>query len=127
MTYSFDEFKSSSLYDKFVKDNSSFGFLKVRAYMAFGAIPASGVRVIVSKMIDGVKVVFFDGFTDSSGVIEKIMLPAPVLDSGLDDTNLLKYDFFASYDDFKYYSIVNIFENIIVVQNINISSSMGGV
>ena len=130
MTYNYDDssFKNTDLYKNFISENPSFGFLKVRAYMAGGAVPVSDLNVVISKNIDGAKVIFFDGVTDSSGVIESIKLPAPILDSNLDVPNRTKYDVVASYGDFKYFSIVNIFENIIVVQNINVTPTnfMGG-
>ena len=35
--------------------------------------------VVVSKIIDGNNVIFFEGVTDNSGVIDRITLPTPTL------------------------------------------------
>ena len=39
--------------------------------------PIENVKVIVSKDIGNYRVIFFEGNTDSSGIISDIMLPAP--------------------------------------------------
>ena len=64
-------------YDEFQSENSSFGYLKIRTTSLFSAVPISNVFVTVYKIIENKKVVFFQGETDDSGVIESISLPAP--------------------------------------------------
>ena len=82
-TYNFNDasFKNTSSYQNFISANPSEGYLKVRASAASQALPISGLKIVVSKIIDGNKVIFFEGTTDSSGVIEKITLPAPKLNT----------------------------------------------
>lgn len=124
-----EEFKNSASYQEFIKNNPSQGYLKIRAYAASGAIPIEGLKVVVSTNIDNNKVIFFEGYTNESGVIEKITLPAPKLDiSNLTIPITTIYDVSATYvpDNLKLLYKVNIYENIYVVQNINIVPNQVG-
>ena len=132
MIYNFSDlnFINSSIYQNFLEENPVYGFLKIRAFTAGGAVPIEGLKVTVSKIIDDNKVVFFEGVTNSSGVIDTITLPAPrINDENLNVPNRTKYDVLAIYDNDTYAYIVNIFENIYVIQNINVAPSMnmGGI
>ena len=132
MIYNFSDlnFINSSIYQNFLEENPVYGFLKIRAFTAGGAVPIEGLKVTVSKIIDDNKVVFFEGVTNSSGVIDTITLPAPrINDENLNVPNRTKYDVSAIYDNDTYAYIVNIFENIYVIQNINVAPSMnmGGI
>ena len=94
-----DNYKNSVEYQNFLKDNPETGYLKIRAYAASLAVPISGLRVVVSKDINNNKVIFFDGLTNESGVIERISLPAPKLDpNDLDVPNKITYDVNVTYD-----------------------------
>ena len=118
-----EEFTSSESYQNFIKDNPSRGSLRIRAYAASQAIPIKGLKIVVSTIIDNNNVIFFEGYTDESGLIEKISLPAPKLVSdNLDVPNKTTYDIQATYAPDNVISMfkVNMYENICVVQNINI-------
>ena len=124
-TYNFNDqgFKNTDSYKRFIATNPSEGYLKIRASAASQALPISGLRIVVSKMIDGNNIIFFDGMTDSSGVIEKITLPAPKLDpNNLDAPNSTNYEIKATYnaDNFSDIYRINIYENIYVIQTINV-------
>ena len=71
--------------------------------------------------------IFFEGYTNSSGNIEGITLPAPRLDiNNLDKPNKTVYNIEALYlpdNTLKTYSI-NIYENVLVIQNISILPKM---
>ena len=125
-----EEYKKNESYQEFMKNNPSQGYLKIRAYAASGAIPIEGLKVVVSTTIDNDKVIFFEGYTNESGVIEKITLPAPKLNvSNLTIPITTVYDVAATYvpDNLNLLYKVNMYENIYVVQNINIvPSSVGG-
>lgn len=128
-TYYFNDenFMSSEEYKRFMENNSSQGELKIRAYSASEAIPVEGLKVIVSALVGNDKVIFFEGVTDESGVIDNIMLPAPVLNpNNLEAPTKQTYDIEASYvpDNIKLYFKANIYENVCVVQNINIIPDM---
>ena len=118
-----ENFKYTDIYRSFINDNPVNGYLKIRAYSASGAIPVRGLKITVSTEYEGNTIIFFDGFTDTSGVIEKITLPAPRLNSdNMDIPSRTTYDISATYPpnlvDLKYK--VNIYEDVFVIQNINI-------
>ena len=123
--YNFNDesFKTTTIYQNFMAANPSFGYLKIRASAASQALPISNLKIIVSKMIDGNRVVFFEGKTNSSGVIERITLPAPKQNiNDLEAPTSTSYEINAIYepDNLSDTYIVNIYENIYVVQRINI-------
>lgn len=119
------DFVNSEFYKSFINLNPGVGYLKIRAYAASQAVPISGMNVVVSKNIDGDKVVFFEGITNESGVIEKISLPVPKMGSD----NLLvpvitTYDINTNYDGEDRVYKVNIYDGIYVVQNINVTPNI---
>ena len=121
-------FTNSNLYQEFLKENPKTGYLKIRAYAASGAIPITNLKVIVSKNIENDKIIFFEGLTNSSGIIENITLPAPSLnESDLVKPNNITYDIEATYESgSKYTYQVYIYENVYVIQNINIVPNIKG-
>jgi len=110
-----------SIYDKFIKENSGVGKLKIRAYAASEALPVSGLNIIISTIIENSEVIFFRGKTDSSGMIPSISLPAPKLEiNNLEIPKTITYNI-TSYMDINNKSMfnVNMYDGICVVQNIN--------
>jgi len=128
-TYNFDDpiFRESQLYQNFIDENPSNGYLRIRAYAASQAIPISGLRIIVSKTVDDNKIIFFNGVTNNSGVIERITLPTPRIG---DDNQMIPknitYDIEAIYepDNIQRVYYVNMYENVYAVQNINVVPSI---
>ena len=119
------DFVNSELYKSFINSNPGLGFLKIRAYAASQAVPISGMKVVISKDIGGNKVIFFEGTTNDSGVIERISLPVPRMSSD----NMLApiittYDIDTMYNDEKRLYKVNVYDNIYVVQNINVTPNI---
>ncbi len=126
-TYLFndDEFKKTNSYQNFISANPEEGYLKIRAYAASGALPISDLKIVVSKVIDNNNIVFYEGMTNSSGVIEKIPLPAPkLIANNLTAPQSEIYQIDATYQNIKNKYQVNIYENIYVVQTINIVPTM---
>lgn len=122
-----NEFKNSSLYSNFLKDNPSRGGLRIRAYSANGAVPISNVKVIVSTIYDNNNIIMFEGTTDESGLIERISLPTPKLDmNNLDTPNKITYDIKSIYDknSFDRTFKIDLYEGVMVIQNINIVPDM---
>ena len=117
-----EDFKKSEIYKKFINEYPMVGYLKIRAYSASGAIPVRGLKIEVSTNYENSKIIFFDGITDTSGIIEKITLPAPKLTTIEDVPNKIIYDINATYPpnllDLNYK--VNMYEDIFVIQNINV-------
>ena len=120
-------FINSNLYKQYIKDNPKVGFLKIRAYDASEAIPISGLSVTVSKVINGNNIIFFEGITDKSGIIEEIALPTPTLKSDdLIAPNGVEYTINTLYkkDNIEGTYKVNIYENVYVVQTVRIVPKM---
>lgn len=114
-------FITTSTYKDFVRENTSYGYLNIRAYAASSAIPIKNLNVVVSKTLSNSKVVFYSGVTDESGVIEKISLPTPIIST--DDEEIpssQSYDIEATYENQKLTYKVVMYSNISVIQNINV-------
>ena len=116
-----EDFIKSQTYQNFIKANSGQGILNIRAYAASSAIPISGLNVTISKVIDNLKVIFFEGATDNSGIISQIALPTPV--NTLNNMEVpMSQDYLieASYNDQNILLNVKMYSNIQVLQNINV-------
>lgn len=116
-----NEFLKSDIYKDFIKKNGGLGHLSVRAYAASEALPIKGLKLEVSTIFDNNKIILFDGYTNESGVIENILLPAPIYD----ENNLVSpikiiYNLNATYTPSKFYKeyLINMFDGISVMQNI---------
>lgn len=117
-----NQFIESNLYKEFINDNPKFGYLRIRAYSANGAIPIKQLRIVVSIDYKDNKIIFYEGETDESGIIENIKLPAPTINkNNLDVPHYTTYDVEATLPNSNLHKIykVNIYEGIQVVQNIN--------
>ena len=128
-TYNINDknFQLTDTYKGFIKDNPTIGNLKIRAYAAGGAIPIEGLKIIVRKIIDNNNIIFYEGETNNSGIIENIKLPAPKLEANnLTIPNQITYDIIATYtkENLNLTYKINIYENIYVVQNISIVPNM---
>lgn len=82
---SYEEFTKSDDYKSFIVVNPKQGTLKVMVFTAYQAIPIENAEIIITKEIGGNNVLFFRGYTNSSGIIDNISLPAPT--SGYDADN----------------------------------------
>ena len=71
------DFVKSSIFQNYLKTNNSFGYLNIRAFSANEAIPIKGLKITVTNVIDNYTIIFFEGETDESGMINNIKLPTP--------------------------------------------------
>lgn len=126
MTYNIDDkdFVNSELYKSFINANPGLGFLKIRAFAASQAVPISGMNVVVSKNIGGNKVIFFSGATNESGVIERIQLPVPRTLDNMMAPIITTYDIETIYEQVNRVYKVNVYDDIYVVQNINVTPNI---
>ena len=126
-----DKFMKTDAYQEFIKINTGSGKLKIRAFAASEALPVENIKIIVSTIIGNEKIIFFEGKTDSSGMVENIVLPAPKINvNNMEVPNTIDYEITAISDDNLKRQVyhVNMYDGICVVQNINyIPSSFGGV
>ena len=110
-------------FQEFIRNNPGRGYLKVRATSANDAIPVAGVEVTVSKKIGNNNVVFFQGQTDNSGMINGIVLATPSkASSDLEAPSFTDYELRAVYEkeNFDKVYIISLFCRASVIQYINI-------
>lgn len=121
-------FMNSDIYKRFMDENSGRGNLNIKASFANQALPITNLRVVVSKEIENINVIFYEGITNISGIVGKISLPTPPLNN--DDLvvpEMTVYKITAIYNNQEYSYNVNMYDGICVVQNINIVPSNEGV
>ena len=117
-------FISTIVYKNFMIENTGRGILNIRASFANQALPITNLKVVVSKEIENYNVIFYEGLTNISGLIEKISLPTPPKEN--DDLIAPKnttYKITTLYNNREYTYVVNMYDGICVVQNINIVPS----
>lgn len=124
-----ESFQKTSIYENFMRENLGIGSLKIRAYAASEAIPIAGLKIIVMTNFEDNNIIFYEGVTDNSGIIEKIKLPTYKLQEN-DLVAPLKrvYKIIATINENRKEYDVNIYDGICVVQNISmVSSNMEGI
>ena len=125
-TYYFNDpdFMKSDLYKDFIKENPSTGFLRIRAYSANEALPVEGIKIMIKTNYKDNTLIFYEGKTNDSGLIDRIKLPAPksILDNMTIPNNQV-YDVEATYEKENLSNSykINMYEDICVVQNINVT------
>ena len=122
-----EAFQNTDAYKNFISENPLKGNLSIRAYAASEALPIANVNVIVSKIIDNQKIVFFEGKTNNSGLIDGITLPTHAINQDdLVAPIATKYDIEAIYDSEDLLYHVNMYSGIRVIQNIILVPEMDG-
>ena len=119
-----EDFINSKSYIDFLANNPGRGMLKIRSYAANQAIPVRGLNIVISTPIGGNNVIFYEGSTNESGVIEGISLPTPRIDN-----NDLVVPKGTTYDIKAYLTNnqvnknykVNLYDGVSVIQNISIA------
>lgn len=123
-----NDFIGTESYKRFITLNPGEGYLRIRAYAASGAIPIEGLRIVVSKDIDNQNVIFFEGETDESGMIDRISLPAPITDkNNLVTPEAATYNISSTYTPNNSTERFNVsmYDGICVMQNISIVPNVG--
>lgn len=120
-------FIKSEVYKRFMEENPGRGTLLIRASAAKEAIPIANLDITVRKTIDKYNVIFFQGKTDSSGMIKNLFLPTPA--QNINDLTIppsTNYEIIATdkNNNIQNTYIVNMYNNICVIQNINITPLM---
>ena len=108
-----EEFNSKK-YGDYLKNNPGLGLLRIQVFTANQAFPLQGVEIKVYKDIDGTRVVFYSGVTNSSGIIDNINSTDYVIEAGYPKTDVTQEYVVSIYDDLK------------VIQPIKFSSVSGG-
>ncbi len=129
---SLEQFEKTDAYRSFMTENPSTGILKVQVFTADQAIPIANAEVFVTKDIAGNDVLFFKGVTDSSGIVDNIILPAPNGESNFDNYELPKYTTYNlivssnEYKKIKQYK-VSMYGDVRVLQYVKIHSNGGNI
>ena len=128
INYDDESFKQTDIYQNFIKENPLTGCLKIRATGANEAVPVENINITISKQINDYKIIFFEGKTDTSGMINNIILPAPSENTNDEIIPLFTtYDMEASYspDNFKNNYKISVIPNVCLIQYINIVPGAG--
>lgn len=129
-----DTLYDSKNYPDFASQNTGSGLLKVQVFTANQAFPLKDVDITIYKDIDGKRVVFYEGVTDSSGIIDNISLPTKEMKSDVesaDDIVFTTYNITAkniNTNETKDY-VIYIFNDVKIIQPIQFpitSSSFEG-
>lgn len=123
-----NNFIGTESYKRFITLNPGEGYLRIRAYAASGAVPIEGLKVVVSKDIDNQNVIFFEGTTDESGMINRISLPTPLTENNdMMVPESTTYRITSTYTPNGNSEVfnVNMYNGICVMQNISIVPSVG--
>ncbi len=126
MFISYEDFKKLDEYQQFISENPDIGILRVQVFTAYGAIPVSDADILISKDIGSYRVVFFQGKTDSSGIISDIELPAPLTDTVPNPDVPPKYTIYnlsaihTGYESIKQYSI-GMFGGVRIIQYVKMN------
>ncbi len=121
--YDSEEFKNTGIYKNFNNIHDGTGILKIEAYTASGAYPLSDVSIKISKKFGDDTVIFYEGKTNDSGIIDNIILPTRKIIEEItkaSDIVFTTYDLVAKYPKYnleKQYD-VSIFDNVKVIQPI---------
>lgn len=94
----------NSAMDEYLEKYCEQGILRIQAFRGQQAIPVEGVHVTVRCPIGGDQMVFFEGSTDSSGIIDPIFLPAPKPETSLSPNQsdpCSEYEIIAEHPDFE--------------------------
>ncbi len=67
---------SSAAYELFLKAHPGRGILRVQVSTARGSFPVPGAMVEVWRVFDGMKRILYKNVTNSSGIVEQMVLPA---------------------------------------------------
>ena len=127
-----EEYFNSEKHADYLKNNPGSGLLRIQVYTANQAFPLEDVEVKVYKEIDGKRVVFFNGDTDSSGIIDNINLPTKEVKKEVESaSDIMSTDYIieAKYpktgvaQDY----IVSIYDDLKVIQPIKFASVSGGI
>lgn len=130
---SLEEYEKTEGYKKFILENPAIGILKVQVFTADQAIPIANAKVSISKVIDQDQVLFFEGLTNDSGIIDNIKLPAPGGEYNTETFEIPKYTTYqlnvsnGDYHTDKKYEVA-MFGDIKVLQYIKmLPNNVGGI
>ena len=123
---SYEDFKKTDEYKNFIKENPSVGKIKILAFTAYGAVPIENAEILITKKVGNKEILFYRGFTNSSGVISNIDLPAPIYVEKPEFDDIPKYTMYdltaihEGYETIKKYR-VGMFGNVKIIQYVKMT------
>ncbi len=127
---SLEQFEKTDAYKSFIEENPSTGVLKVQVFTADQVIPIANAEIYITKTIGDNDVLFFNGKTDMSGIVDNIILPAPNGDANFEEFEIPKYTTYnlivssEEYKTIKQYEI-SMFGDVKVLQYVKVSLNGG--
>lgn len=116
--------ENDSSFQEFIRNSPGTGYLKIRATSAFEAVPVEGLNIKVSKEIGNNKVIFYEGKTDYSGMINDIVLSAPMaITDDLVEPKFNTYKIEAKNENINQEYDISICCGFTVIQYINVTPS----
>ena len=120
-------------YFNFTKDLSEFGTLRVETVSSNMLYPVSNVHVIVYKALDDDNYFIYDTYTDGSGVVKDLKLPAPSksFSQSPENNDVKPYSTYNIYVEHPYffntlYENVPIFDGITSIQLVEMIPDLDG-
>ena len=112
----------NSIYQQFLKENPSFGYLKVQIFTAEQGIPISDVNIKIQKEIKNQIFTIYTGKTDESGIVKDIKLPAPDI-TDYDLPTYTSYELIVNHPRYQGPNIfiIPIYSNQKMIQYINLT------
>lgn len=120
-----------SKYPTFSKDNPGSGLLKIQVFTANQAFPIKDVKIKITKDIDGENVIFYEGVTNDSGIIDDISLPTKKAKENIESFEDIIYTTYVVSAEYpktnttQQYN-VSVFDDLKVIQPIRFSSVSEG-
>ena len=122
------DFFNNSKYQEFIRNNPGKANLKIRAFTASEALPLVGIHIVVRTMVGEDEFIFFDGETDSSGMVDTLSLPTPsMISDNLEVPSSILYEIVAESKSMNMNRLyqVRMYDGICVIQNVELFPEWG--
>lgn len=116
--------------DEFKAENKGEGTMRVQAFSGQQAFPVVSANVVVSKDFSDGTYTFFEGLTDTSGILENMSLTAPESGVANEENEILPYSTYTirvTHPFFRttVYNNVPVFDGITSIQPVNLVPKTG--
>ncbi len=125
--------EAAERYRDYTSNFNKKGFLRVETFASTGLYPVSNSRVVVYKNIDGQNYYIYDLFTDASGILDNLELPAPDKNLSLspDDNGIIPYatyNVYVEHPNFTpmHFENVPVFDGIVSIQSVEMIPVVNG-
>lgn len=116
---------SKKKYSDYIKNLTGSGTIKVKTFSSYGLYPISNVHVVIYKEFEDENYYIYDRYTDGSGIIKDLTLPAPSKSYSQTPENsgvrpYAEYNIYVEHPNFVnlLYENVPVFDGIISIQGV---------